>query len=326
MNRGQKRISIVIPCYRSEQTIGRVVDEIEHTIAARPEYEYEVILVNDGSPDNTFQVLTRLAHQYDNITAVNLSRNFGQHCALLAAYSLVTGDYVLEMDDDGEHDPSQMFRLVDRLEEGYDYVCCKFTARERESYKSIGSRVNDWMATFFIGKPQDTCFSSYCIMRRFVVEEILKTPTPNIYIGGMIVAVTRKLSYVEIEAHPRYAGKSGYRFRNSLQLWMNGIVSYSVKPLRLASLFGIFFAILGFLLAFVKIIEKIIRPDILLGYTSLIVVVLVTSGVMMVLLGIIGEYIGRACMIMNHIPQYVIRDVVLSEALENAESKEYANV
>lgn len=305
-----KKISIVIPCYRSENTIEYVVNLIDKTMKIHTEYDYEIILVNDGSPDNTFEVISKLASEDEHVFAVDLSRNFGQHSALMAGYSRVTGDYVLGMDDDGEHNPSEMFKLIDELEKGYDYVCAEFPSTDHSLYKKLGSKFNDWMATNFIGKPKDAIFSSYYVMRRYVMDEIIKSTNPYPYVGGMLVSVTKKLSHVPIEHHARYAGQSSYHFRNSVSLWVNGITAYSVKPLRAASILGVLFSILGFIIAIISVIQKIMNPQFILGVYVCTASVFFVGGVLMLLLGMIGEYIGRIYMLSNNIPQYTIRTIV----------------
>lgn len=312
----KKKISIVMPCYCSSLTIGYVLDKIEETMAKHEEYDYEVILVNDGSADNTFEVLTQYAQRDPHIIAVDFSKNFGQHSALMAGYSLVTGDYVLGMDDDGEHNPEHMFQLIDKLEEGYDYVCARFTSNDHSLYKRLGSKFNDWMATNFIGKPKDAIFSSYYVMRRYVVNEIVKSRNPHPYVGGMLVSVTKKLTSVPIEHCARKAGSSGYSLKNSIALWVNGITAYSVIPLRFASMAGCISAGIGFLIGFYQVIRKLLDPDVLAGYTSLIACILWVGGIIMLLLGMIGEYIGRIYMLNNQIPQYVIKTVYRKEVQE----------
>lgn len=308
------KISVVIPCYRSEQTITSVVESIIETMAKRPAYDYEVILVNDGSPDNTFSVLSELAEKHSCICAVDLTKNFGQHSALMAGYSLVSGDYILGMDDDGEHDPSRLFDLVDELEKGYDYVCAQFPSFDRSIYKKLGSKLNNWMATKFVGKPEDAIFSSYYIMRRFVVDEIVKTKNPHPYVGGMIVAVTQRLSSVPMPHSERISGTSSYNFKNSLFLWLSGITSFSAKPLRIASYVGFLVALLGFLLGIIMIVRKFLEPSIAAGYTSLVALLLFVGGLQMALMGLMGEYIGSTYMLVNSIPQYSIRTIVKKDS------------
>lgn len=311
-----EKISFVIPCYCSAQTVGYVIEQIIETVEQSKKYDYEIILVNDGSKDNTYEVISEYACKNEHVIAVDLSRNFGQHSALMAAYSLVTGDYVLGMDDDGEHDASQMFRLIDKLEEGYDYVCAKFTTNDHSLYKRLGSRFNNWMATEFIGKPKDAIFSSYYVVRRYVIEEIVKSRNPHPYIGGMFVSVTKRLASVPIEHKTRRAGVSGYGLKKSVALWVNGVTAFSVAPLRFASIFGCGFACIGFVVGFIQVVRKLIYPEIAAGYTSLIACLFIIGGILMLQIGMVGEYIGRLYLLNNRIPQYVIRGICKKQCIE----------
>lgn len=320
-NKMEKRkiISIVIPCYRSEKSITYVVDSIEETMKKHTEFDYEVILVNDGSPDNTFQVIAGLGRERNHVKAVNLSRNFGQHSALMAGYSLVSGDYIVGMDDDGEHDPHEMFKFIDELEKGFDYVCAEFPRNDRTLYKRLGSKFNDWMATKFIGKPKNALFSSYYVMRRYVLDEIVKSKNPTPYVGGMLVSITKKLSTVPIELRSRRHGQSGYNLRKSIALWVNGLTAFSVKPLRFASFTGGFFTLIGFIYVIFIIVRKLLEPEIQSGYTSIVAILLIFCGIIMITLGVIGEYVGRIYMLINKIPQYVITEIIeKTEPIQNS--------
>ena len=303
-------ISIVIPCYRSEKTIPDVVARITETMRLHGQDDYEVLLIDDGSPDKTDEVISKLALNDMHVKAILLSRNFGQHSALMAGYSNARGEYIVGMDDDGEHDPADMFKLIEELEKGYDYVCAAFTSNDHSLYKRIGSRVNDWMATTFIGKPKNSLFSSYYVMRRFVMLEIIKTRNPHPYVGGMLVSITKKLSTVPIEHHTRIAGTSGYNFRRSIALWINGITAYSVKPLTFSSAIALVFTFFGFLFGIYVIIRKLVLPDVPAGYSSIVALISFMGGMIMLLLNMIGEYIGRIYMLVNKIPQYVIKEIV----------------
>ncbi len=312
-------VSVVIPCYCSEKTIGDVVSSIKKTMRTRPELTYEIILVSDGSPDNTDEVIADLAHKDRRVKAVLLSRNFGQHSALMAGYAQARGEYILGMDDDGEHDPADMFKLIDELEKGYDYVCAAFTSNDHSLYKQLGSKLNNWMATKFLGKPKNSLFSSYYVMRRFVMLEIIKTRNPQPYVGGMIVSITKKLSSVPIDHHIRKAGTSGYNLRKSIALWVNGITAYSAKPLTFSRTIAALFTVFGFLYGLFVVVRKLLVPGIPAGYSSTVALIAMIGGMIMLLLNIIGEYVGRIYMLLNRIPQYVIREIV-SQDEEDGES------
>lgn len=310
------KISITIPCYKAVDTIGLLTDSIKEEMKRHEEYDYEIILVNDGSPDNTFEVISNLAKKDGHIVAVNLAKNFGESSALMAAYSLACGDYVVRMDDDGEHDPKDLFLLINKLEEGYDYVCAEFLHYHHSLYKRLGSRFNYWFLTKMMDIPKGSILSSYNVTRMYVIKEILKYENPKPYIDGMVWAVTNKIASVPIEHGYRYAGESGYDFKKSVALWLNGVTSYSVKPLRLASLFGFLFAFVGFVVGIIVVVDKLIHPTIEAGWTSLFAILLFIGGFIMIFLGLIGEYVGRGYMISNNIPQYVIRETVRKDKKE----------
>lgn len=304
------KISITIPCYKSQDTIIKLVDGIKKEMNKHKNYSYEIILVNDCSPDNTYEVIKNLAKNDNNIIALDLAKNFGESSALMAAYSRVSGDYVVRMDDDGEHNPEDLFKLINKLEEGYDYVCAKFNSYHHSLYKRIGSKFNYWFLTKMMDIPKGSIMSSYNVTRRYVIEEIKKYDNPKPYIDGMVWAVTTKTAYVEIEHGYRYAGESGYDLRKSISLWLNGVTSFSVKPLRLASISGIIFAFTGFIIGIIVVIDKLIHPEIDAGWTSTFAMMLFIGGFIMLFLGLIGEYVGRGYLISNHIPQYVIREEI----------------
>lgn len=304
-----KKISITIPCYKSKDTISKVVLEIKEEMMKHKNFSYEIVLVSDGSPDETFDVIREIAKKDSHIIGINLAKNFGQSSALLAAYSKATGDYIVTMDDDGEHSPKDIFILVNKLEEGYDYVCADFYNYDRSLYKSLGSKFNYWFLSFLMDIPKGTILSSFNIMKKYVMNEIVKYPNPKPYVDGMVWAITNNVTSVPVEHGHRYAGESGYNLKNSITLWLNGVTSYSVKPLRVASLFGFVFAIIGFFMMVFVIIRTLIHNDVE-GWTSLFSIILFIGGFIMIFLGLIGEYVGRGYLIDNHIPQYVIREEI----------------
>ncbi len=321
MERQMKKISICIPCYKSQDTIGKLTEGIREVMKNNRKYDYEIVLVNDGSPDRTFEVISGLARKDAHIIAYDLSKNFGESSALMAAFSKASGDYIVRMDDDGEHDPKYLPDLIAKLEEGYDYVCASFISYHHPLYKRIGSKFNYWFLTKMMNIPDGSIMSSYNICRRYVIDEILKYNNPKPYIDGMVWAVTTRTASIPIEHGYRYAGESGYDLRKSLSLWLNGVTSFSIKPLRLASLSGFVFAFAGFIIGLIVVIDKLFNPDVPTGWTSMFAALLFTSGFIMILLGLVGEYVGRAYLISNHIPQYVIREEVKKETKKEGRKK-----
>lgn len=305
-----KKISITIPCYKSQDTIEKLIEGIKAEMNKHKNYSYEIILVNDCSPDNTYEVIKKLAKNDSHIIALDLAKNFGESSALMAAYSKVTGDYVVRMDDDGEHKPEDLFKLIDKLEEGYDYVCAKFNVYHHSLYRRIGSKFNYWFLTKMMNIPSGSIMSSYNVTKRYVIEEIKKYNNPKPYIDGMVWAVTTKTAYVEMEHGYRYAGESGYNLKKSISLWLNGVTSFSIKPLRLASISGFIFAFTGFIIGLIVVMDKLIHPGVEAGWTSTFAMLLFIGGFIMLFLGLIGEYVGRSYLIHNNIPQFVIREEI----------------
>lgn len=303
-----QKISIVIPCYCSEMFLEHTVNNLFNAIKTISNYDYEVILVDDCSKDQTYKVIQNLSKKYNQIKGLKLSINAGQHNALMAGMNYVTGDYIICMDDDGQTDPLQMFKLVDKLNEGYDVVYARYTHKKHNFLRNIGSQLNEYMAAYLINKPKELYVSSYFIMKRFVLEEILKYHYPYTYIIGLILRTTQNITNVDIVHKERKVGKSGYNFKKLLGLWLNGFTAFSVKPLRIATIFGVLCSLFGVLGIVYLIINKLVNPQVPLGWTSIATIVLLIGGIIMVMLGLIGEYIGRIYVCINKSPQYVIGD------------------
>ena len=307
------KLSVVIPCYKAEKMVATVVDETISALSTRPEYEYEIILINDGSTDKTWEEIEQLAREKTRIKSINLARNFGQHAALMAGYRAVTGDIVVGIDDDGEHDPAYIFALVDKLNEGYDYVCAHFTETPPHGLRKLGTAVNAKMAELLIGKPRTAELSSFYVERRFVTDYIITCNNPFPYIAGLLLQATHNMVTVDVPKRKRMDGASGYTLKKLFGLWINGFTAFSVKPLRVATLMGALVACFGFIIGIAVVIQKICNPDILIGYSSLMAGLLFIGGCILLSLGLIGEYIGRIYMNINSIPQYVIRESVNCE-------------
>ena len=239
------KLSFVIPCYRSENTIGIVVQEIRDTIVTRPGTDYEIILVNDCSPDNVWQAIKQLAAEDCHIKGICLAKNFGQHSALMAGYGQTTGDFVISLDDDGQTPANECFKLVDKLEEGFDVVYACHVKSTQRVYRRFGSFVNRKMAESLIGQPQNLRASSFFIARKFVIDQITQYQNSFPYIGGLIFRTTKKIGSVEIQHRKRILGESNYTLMSLLSLWINGFTAFSVKPLRLATYIGVLCAVLG---------------------------------------------------------------------------------
>lgn len=312
-----RKLSFVIPCYGSEHTIGHVVDGIRETV--REGDDYEIVLVNDDSPDRVWEQIEKLCEADPKIKGICLSRNFGQHAALLAGYRECGGELVISLDDDGQTPVQEVYSLIDAMQEGCDVAMACYPNKMHNKFRNLGSRINKIMAVHMVGMPKGIENTSYFCMRRFVVEEMLRYTNAYPYIPGLIFRTTKKVKNVPIHHHEREHGKSGYTFGKLLGLWFNGFTAFSIKPLRAATATGCICAAVGFLYGFITIVRKLVNPAIMLGWSSLVSLIVFIGGVIMLMLGLIGEYIGRIYICMNNSPQYVIREKC------NLESKEPKN-
>ena len=307
-------LSFVIPCYRSANTIGSVVEELTRTVAKRAdEYDHEIILVNDGSPDNTAEVIASLCDQYPSIVFVDLSRNFGQHSALMAGFNHVSGDIVVCLDDDGQTPADECFKLIDKVAEGYDLVFAEYPKREQNWFRNLGSRFNALCNHYFYNQPKSLVANSYYACRRFVVDCALQYPNPFPYVTGLLFQSVSRYCNVAVTHRARMEGESGYNLKKLISLWLNGVTAFSIKPLRFANYVGWSVAAFGVLFALITIIRKLINPSMPAGWASTISMMMLLGGAVIALLGIIGEYIGRIYLSINRYPQFVVRSVTRND-------------
>ncbi|MCI8566661.1 MAG: glycosyltransferase family 2 protein [Lachnospiraceae bacterium] len=312
----RQMVSFVIPCYRSAATIGDVVEEIDKVMQTLPDYQYEVILVNDCSPDDTFEVIRTLSETNSRIVGVNLARNFGQHAALMAGFHQVKGDILVCLDDDGQTPAMEVGKLLAAIEEGADVAYARYEHKHHSFFRNFGSRVNDRMLCFMLGKPKDLFVSSYFAARRFVLDEMLRYGNAFPYVIGLVLRSTRNIVNVTVEHRDRAAGVSGYTFGKLLALWFNGFTAFSEKPLRIATVAGVLCAGVGFLYGIYTIIKKLIVPGVPIGFSALMAAIMFIGGMLMLMLGLIGEYVGRMYICMNNAPQFVIREIVGKDETE----------
>ena len=311
-------ISFVIPCYRSQATLPSVIREIQETMEGLSQYTYEVVLVNDCSPDNTFDSIRELCRDNKNITGINLAKNFGQHSALMAGFHQVKGDIIVCLDDDGQTPADEVGKLLEGIEKGADVVYAKYAHKHHSGFRNWGSHVNELMTRVMLGKPKDLFVSSYFAARRFVVDEMIKYEYPYPYVIGLVLRTTKNIVNVEVNHRDRMEGTSGYTLGKLLGLWFNGFTAFSVKPLRIATVTGAGCAFLGFAYGIYTIIKKIFinPPGLVTGFSALMSVLVFMGGMLMLMLVLVGEYMGRMYISMNRSPQYVVREIVNCETEE----------
>jgi len=304
-----KLISFVIPCYCSENTIGSVVDEIRQTMQTMAAYDYEIVLVNDGSPDNTIGTLVALAED-KRIVVVDLARNFGQQNAIMAGLNHCSGEYIICLDDDGQTPANEVGKLLEKLEEGYDVVYASYEHKQHSRFRNWGSWVNSKMTEIMLSKPKNLTITSYFGVKRFIVAEMLKYKQCFPYSEGLVLRSTRKICNAPVTHRQRQEGESGYTLGKLIALWMNGFTAFSVKPLRMATYIGAGTAFAGFIYAIIIVIKHFVDSSIPEGWSSTMALQLVLGGIILIVLGLIGEYIGRIYMCINASPQFVERQVI----------------
>ena len=305
-----KTISYIIPCYHSEHTVSLVVDEINHSMAGLPQYEYEIILVNDCSPDNTFETIRDLCARQHNITGINFAKNFGQHAALMAGLRYSKGDITICLDDDGQTPADEAGKLIAAIEEGADVVYAKYESKKHSAFRNFGSKVNERMTRYMLGKPKNLYISSYFAAKRFIVDDMLHYENSYPYVIGLVLRSTKNIVNVTVRHRERETGTSGYTLSKLFGLWFNGFTAFSIKPLRIATVIGCGCAMLAFIYGIYTIVKKFINPAVPMGFSAMMVAILFVGGMLMLMLGLVGEYIGRIYISMNNSPQYVIREMV----------------
>ena len=300
-------ISFVIPCYKSALTIRQVVDEIKGTMENE---EFEIVLINDASPDNTFDVIRELCVENVNVIGINLNENFGQHAALMAGFHHVNGDIVVCLDDDGQTPANEAGKLITAILQGHDAVYARYEKKRHSRFRNFGSYINELMARILLEKPKDLYISSYFAVKRFIVDEMIKYENPYPYVIGLLLRSTKDIVNVDVCHREREVGKSGYTFGKLIMLWLNGFTAFSVKPLRIATATGFVVAIAGFVYGIVTIIRKLLGLNYILGFSGLMSVLLFLGGLNFIMLGLIGEYIGRIYISLNKSPQFIIREIL----------------
>ena len=303
-------VSYIIPCYRSADTLRTVINEIDETMKTMTGYTYEVILVNDDSPDNTYEVIKTLCNEKPYLTGINLARNFGQHAALMAGFHEASGDIVICLDDDGQTPANEASKLIEALDQGADVVYAKYIHKQHSGLRNIGSKINDMMARVMLGKPKKLYISSYFAVKKFVADEIKRYDGAYPYVIGLVLRATRNIINVDVSHRSRLSGTSGYTIGKLFALWLNGFTAFSIKPLRMATIIGALSAVAGFIYAIYTILRRVfVQPEgYVTGFAATISAVLVIGGLILLMLGIVGEYIGRMYITMNHSPQYVIKE------------------
>lgn len=295
-------VSFVIPCYRSERYIERVLDEL-YTQASQISLisSFETICIVDGSPDNVANVLERRASWDSRLVVVELSRNFGQPNAKMAGFRMAGGDVVVSLDDDGQCPVDKLEELISAVLEGADLAIASYPKKTQSAFKNAGSKINDLMSRWVMDKPEDLRFSNFFAFSSFVRDAIKSWDKPYPYLYGLVNQISGRIVNVAMEERERKEGSSGFTFKKSLSLWLNGFTGFSIKPLRISFLLAAFTCVAGLLCIVVSLLAEF--SD--LGLVASLV--LFSCSLNLAILGLIGEYVGRIYMLVNGKPQFVVR-------------------
>ena len=300
-------LSLVIPVYNGSRTIGPLV---EHTAKIFGSTSFEIVLVNDGSEDDSEKVCAELATKFpQNVVFVHLSRNFGEHSAVLAGFTQARGRYVAVLDDDGQNPPEEVVRMLDELKrKNYDVVYGHYIEKKHSWFRNLGSRFNDRIATLMLHKPKDLYLSSFKVMNRFLVNEIIKYRGPYPYADGLIYRVTRNIGQIPVEHRVSQGGPSRYTLRRLVRLWLNMFLNFSIKPLRISVYVGLLASCLSLVSLIAILVDKLwITKNVTLGIPTVLGSVVFFSGIQLMILGLVGEYLGRLYLDQTGTPQYVVR-------------------
>lgn len=305
------KVSIVIGLYNSEKTIQNVIDEITLVFSTQEKYTYEIILVDDYSPDGVYELVKKIAKEDQRIKVLHLSKNVGQTNAVMEGYRYAQGDYIVEMDDDMQMPAAAILDMLHMLEErNYDVVFARYPEQKESAFRRFGSKINNKMTEIMLGKPRDIRINSFFVMRQFVAQEMIKYANNFPYLYGIIFAITKNVANLDVNHRERTNGKSNYTFRKLFGLWLNGFLNFSVQPLRFAVRLGATITIVSFIIAVILIIQRLFGDTQAIGWTSTIVVIIFFSGVQLLGIGLLGEYLGRLYLSASKLPRATIRETI----------------
>ena len=301
------KIDIVIPVYNSESCLLELSKQLSEKLE---NISHRIIYVNDNSSDNSWALLKQISKNANNVIAINLAKNFGHDCAIMAGLSHTDGDYIVIMDDDLQHDPAAISLLLDNIIKSKSHVTyANFRRKEQSIIKNCGSWLNDKVANIVLKKPHDIYLSPFKILKKSLVDKIIQYDGPYPYIDGLIFRYTTNITQVLVSHHKRFSGKSNYSIAKSISVWLRVLTNFSVIPLRISTYVGIFSSLIGFLLGILFIALHFLGIDSPEGWPSLMVSVLFIGGIQLMGLGIIGEYVGRSYLFQSKEPQFIINEI-----------------
>jgi undecaprenyl-phosphate 4-deoxy-4-formamido-L-arabinose transferase len=298
------KLSVIIPVYNSEKTITLLVEKLRITLSA---IDFEIVMVNDGSRDDSELVCRTLAQMYANVRFISLRRNFGEFNAVMCGLNWAHGDYCVMIDDDFQNPPEEILKLIETAEKGdFDVVYTYYSKKQHSVGRNLGSRFVNWLTSYLLNKPKDLYLSSFKLIRKEVVQEVIKYQGPYPYIDGLIFRITRNIGTVQVAHLKREEGISNYTWQKLISLFLNILFCYSSLPIRLFMPIGLGLFGLGFLLLMYLTVQWVIGPD-PKGWQVVTATFVFIGGIQCTLLSVLGEYIGKSFMAQSGQPQYVIK-------------------
>jgi len=304
-------LSIVVPVYNGAETIEELVAAVS---ALEVPGGIEMILVHDCGQDNSWQILKSLAAKsIIPLTLINHSRNYGEHNTVMDGLRHVKGDYIITMDDDLQNPPGEILKLYNHLRcSDLDVVYGVYTKKQHAWWRNIGSRFANRVANWISDKPRNLYLSTFRCMNRFLVDNLIQFSGPYVYIDGLIFQITLKADSIVVQHLPNRTGRTNYTLRRLIHLWLTIFLNFSVKPLRLSIILGLGMFLIGMVGAIDIIVQTLVFGPRVSGWASLATMLLVFTGTQFLMLGLLGEYIGRAFLTLNKKPQSTVREVIIS--------------
>lgn len=299
------QLSVVIPVYNSERTLGPLVERLQVCLVGRA---FEIVLVNDGSADQSELVCQHIADTYANVQYIALRRNFGEFNAVLCGLAHSRGLYVAIIDDDFQNPPEAILTMLETAESGrYDVVYSRYAHKQHHWFRNGGSWLVNALTTYSLGKPRRLYLSSFKLIERGVVDEIIKYTGPYPYIDGLIFRVTRNIGSVEVPHNPRAEGRSNYTLRKLIALFLNVFIGYSLWPIRVFTVVGACLFILGLLTGLILLFSFLVGVIHVPGWGLVLWAIGTGLGLQLLFMGILGEYLGKLFMAHSGLPPYVIK-------------------
>jgi glycosyltransferase involved in cell wall biosynthesis len=306
------KYSVVIPVFNSEKIIGAVVKKTAEFFRVK-NLSYEIILINDGSEDGSWEIIKDLATSHKNVIAVNFLKNYGQHNAIFCGFHHVSGDFVITMDDDMQNPPEEISHLIEKANQGYDVVFGRFRAKKHNLARQLGSRIVGYLNTKIFQKPKDIQLSNFRIIRKDVIQRILNYQTSAPYIPGLVLMFSEKAGNVAVEHHSREVGKSNYSLTRIMRLVGTILFNYSSFPIKFFGGVGALIALTSFIYGIITILKRITSGTQVAGWTTVVVLLSFLGGYIILMLALLGEYLSRIASRMSQNKSYTIKEVIQSE-------------